>query len=192
MIKERMHILDLMNMWLAESIEDMDMCENMNKFDRLCRASRINFITEYKEIISGIYAVNVALECLHDSVGNEIWTKSISYDNSTLINDKYVNDYYQCAVHEKQRLIKIACGEMEMVRRLIETNMHKYERIIKNAGEMDIYSLDQACADIDRTIGYIRKIIIMIPCIIEKIDEFRRKKLRRRIAIQNFLKKKRY
>ena len=81
---------------------------------------------------------------------------------------------------------------MEMVRRLIETNIHKYENIIKGAGEMDIYSLDQACADIDRTIGYIQKIIIMIPSIVEKIDEFRRKRLSRRIAIQNFLNKECY
>ena len=55
-----------------------------------------------------------------------------------------------------------------MIRRLIENNMHKYGNIIEGAGEMDIYSLDQACADIDRAIGYIRKIIIMIPSIAEK------------------------
>ena len=58
-----------------------------------------------------------------------------------------------------------------MVRILIETNIHKYERIINNSGEMDIYPLDQACADIDRTIGYIRKIIIMIPSILKKMEE---------------------
>ena len=58
-----------------------------------------------------------------------------------------------------------------MVRILIETNIHKYERIINNSGEMDIYSLDQACADIDRTIGYIRKIIIMIPSVLKKMEE---------------------
>ena len=46
--------------------------------------------------------------------------------------------------------------------------MYKYERMIKNTGEMDIYSLDQACADIYRTIGYIQKIIIKIPSIVEK------------------------
>ena len=58
-----------------------------------------------------------------------------------------------------------------MVRILIEANIHKYERIINDSGEMDIYSLDQACADIDRTIGYIRKIIIMIPSILKKMEE---------------------
>ena len=56
-----------------------------------------------------------------------------------------------------------------MVRKLmcLETNVSKYWRIIENAGEMDIYSLDKACADIDRTIGYVRKIKIKIPSIVE-------------------------
>ena len=76
-----------------------------------------------------------------------------------------------------------------MVRILIETNIHKYERIINNSGEMDIYSLDQACADIDRTIGYMRKIIIMIPSILKKMEEkieeeekkLREKKINKRV-----------
>ena len=55
--------------------------------------------------------------------------------------------------------------------------MQKYERITEDAGEIDIYSLDQACADIDGTIGYIRKIIIKIPSIVEKRNEIRRKRL---------------
>ena len=33
---------------------------------------------------------------------------------------------------------------------------------------MDIYALDQACTDIDKTIRYIQKIITMIPSITEK------------------------
>ena len=38
---------------------------------------------------------------------------------------------------------------------------------------MNIYALDQACADIDKTIGYIRKVITMIPSITEKKNENR-------------------
>ena len=104
---------------------------------------------------------------------------------------------------KRKRLIETACEEIEMVRRLIETNIHKYENIIEVAGEIDIYSLDQACGDVDRTIRYIRKIIIVIPSIVEKmkeenrkkrlrkrLDEIRRKSLRKRTAIQNFLDKK--
>ena len=88
-----MHILHLMNIQLAESIEDMNICENMNKFDRLCHASRINIIPEYKETISGIYAVNVALERLRDSIGNRIWPKGISYTFIPIINYKTKKDY---------------------------------------------------------------------------------------------------
>ena len=65
-------------------------------------------------------------------------------------------------------LIKAAHEEIEMVRRLVEDNIHKYENIINGVEEMDIYALDQACADIDKTIGYIRKILIVIPSIAEK------------------------
>ena len=65
-------------------------------------------------------------------------------------------------------LIKAAHEEIEMVRRLAEDNIHKYENIINGVEEMDIYALDQACADIDKTIGYIRKIMIMILSIAEK------------------------
>ena len=57
--------------------------------------------------------------------------------------------------------------------------MDKYENIIEDAGEMDIYALGQACADIDKTIGYIRKIVIKIPSIVEekmkKLNENRKR-----------------
>ena len=72
-----------------------------------------------------------------------------------------------------------------MVRILIETNIHKYDRIINNAGEMDIYSLDQACADVDRTIGYIRKIIIMIPSILKKQKKKQKKKKKNSVKKKN-------
>ena len=39
MIGERMHMLDLMNMWLEESVENTDIYENMYKFNRLCHDS---------------------------------------------------------------------------------------------------------------------------------------------------------
>ena len=76
--------------------------------------------------------------------------------------------YYRSTAHEKKVLIKATHKEIEMIRRLIEVSIPRYENIIKDAGEMDIYALDQACADINKTIGYIRKIIIMIPSITEK------------------------
>ena len=130
MIKGRMHILDLMNMRLAESIENRDICENMHKFNRFCCSSRIDIMSEYKMLISEVYAVNVALECLRDVVENGIWPKEINYDLISSINDTGVRRYHGCIVLEKGRLIEIACEEIEMVRKSIETNMHKYENII--------------------------------------------------------------
>ena len=54
-----------------------------------------------------------------------------------------------------------------MVRRLIETNMLKYCRIIEDVGEIDINALDRSCANIDNNVGHIQKIIIKIPNIVE-------------------------
>ena len=210
-IDERMYILDLMQFRFAESIENADILENTRKFNRLCRVSRIDLKPLHMLTITHVYAVNVVLECLRDGVGNGIWPKDVNYDLITSVGDRSVEKYYDRIVLEKRRLIKIACDEIEMVRGLIHTNVHKYENIIKGAGEMDIYSLDHACVDIGRTIGYIRKGIIKIPSIVEKnrydmikeierrTEEKRKKdhkkrekkqeKLRRRIAIENFLDK---
>ena len=162
-----MHMLDLINMQLAESIEDTHICELVCKFNRLCHANRMRFRFGCEFVISRIYAVNVVLECLRDGVGNGIQHKDVTYDLITSVDDSGVGRYYWRIIPEKERLIKIAYEEIEMVRRLIETNMQKYHRIIKCAGEMDIYALDRSCADIDNTVGYIRKIIIKIPSIVE-------------------------
>ena len=101
-------------------------------------------------------------------MGNGIWPKDVNYNLITIINDIGVETYYYSITLEKTRLIKTAREEKKMVRWLIETNVHKYTNIIEGAGEIDIYALDQTFADIDKTIGYIRKIIIMIPSIVEK------------------------
>ena len=166
MIDERIDMLELINLQLVESIDDV--YKNICKFMRLCSYNRIDFMDECKLPISRIYAVNVVLECLRDDVGNGIWPEGISYDGITTINEKSVEKYYKIIALEKTMLIKAAHEEIEMVRRLIETNVHKYENIINGAGEMDIYALDQACTDIDKTIGYIRTILIVIPSIAEK------------------------
>ena len=92
MIDERIHTLDLTNMWLAESIDDTDIRENMSKFRRLCNANRI--VMSYNmTLISEIYAVNVALECLRHGVGNGIWPKDVSYNLITCIDDIGVEEY---------------------------------------------------------------------------------------------------
>ena len=61
----------------------------------------------------------------------------------------------------------IVFREVEMVRRLIDTYVRMYGKILESAEKMDIHTLDQACDNIDRTVGYIRKIIIKIPTIVD-------------------------
>ena len=184
MIHERINMLDLITLQLVESIADV--YKNICKFMRLCSVNRINFMDECMLPISRIYAVNMVLECLRDGVGNGIWPEGISYDRITIINEKSVEKYYKIIALEKTMLVKAAHEEIEMVRRL-ETNVHKYENIINGAGEMDIYALDQACADIDKTIWYIRKIVIKIPSIAEKKTEIDKKKKKRKKEIEKLL-----
>ena len=75
MINERMHMLDLMNMQLAESIRDTNTLENARKFITLCHARRIRVTSLCMVPISEVYAVNVALECLRDGVEMECGLK---------------------------------------------------------------------------------------------------------------------
>ena len=69
MIDEGINMLDLINLRLAELIDNIDIRENMSKFKRLCNANRIDFMYWYMVPISRIYVVNVALECLRDVIG---------------------------------------------------------------------------------------------------------------------------
>ena len=168
MIDKRINMLDLMNLELSKSIADIQ--ENTYKFMKIWDASRIKLKSWYGSLTAVIYALNVVLECLRDGVGNGIWPKGITDDFIARINEKSVKEYYITISSQKIRLITIAHEEIEIVRRLIETNARKYVNIIKDAGEMDIYALGQACADIDKTTGHIRKIIIMINYLIN--DKF--------------------
>ena len=168
MIDERINMLDLMNMQLAELTDNIEVQENVCRFNRLCHANRIVYRSQHMQSISRVYAVNMALECLRDSAGNGIWPKGITYDFIACINERNIKKYYRIAIYQKMRLIETAHQEIKMVRRLIDTNVHKYEKIIEGAGEMDIYAINQACANIDKAVGYTRKIVIMIPPIIDK------------------------
>ena len=67
MIDERINMLDLINLRLAESIADTDIRENECMFARSCKTNRIKISLDMFSI-EHIYAINVALECLRDSV----------------------------------------------------------------------------------------------------------------------------
>ena len=133
MIDKRIDMLDLMYLWLTKSIYYIGVYDNMPKFIGLCDGSGIDFIERYMLAISRIYAINVALDCLRDGVGNGIWPKGVSYNLISIINEESVENYYEIIALEKTMLIKAAYEEIEMLRRLIMANIHKYKNIIKGA-----------------------------------------------------------
>ena len=94
MIDERIYMLDLMNMDLAESIAYTDTRETEYRFHRECQARPIAFEHCWGRSISEVYAVDVALGGLRESVGNGIWPKGIDYDHITSINEIVAAMYY--------------------------------------------------------------------------------------------------
>ena len=77
MIDDRMYMLDFINLRLAALTDNINFDENVDKFRRSCHANRIKK-TRYMMLISYIYGLNVALECLRNSVGNGIWPKDVT------------------------------------------------------------------------------------------------------------------
>ena len=97
-------MLDIVKMQLIESIEKTDIFENVLEFNRLCRANRMIINYDYAMLISELYAVNTALECLRDGVGNGIWPKETNYDNITsIVADMNVENYYYQIIDEKKK-----------------------------------------------------------------------------------------
>ena len=73
MINERMNMLDLMYIRLVELIEYTNIYENEATFNMLCYSKRIIFKKDCNSyLISEVYALNIALECLREGVGNGI------------------------------------------------------------------------------------------------------------------------
>ena len=102
-------------------------------------------------------------------MANTLCIKYINYDRiSANLDNNAVRRRPNNTVYEKKLQIEIAVREIEMVAELIPINLRKYLVILNNAHEMSIYELDQACCDLDKNTGYIRKIIIEIPSIIDK------------------------
>ena len=101
-MRELINMLDLTNLWLAESIANIDIDENVYKFTRLCNANRMKTSSWNMLLISHIYAVNVALECLRNGVGNGIWPKGVSYNLITILNEWSVRKYYNIKIYEKK------------------------------------------------------------------------------------------
>ena len=167
MIKERMHMLDVMNFKLFELMDETSISEKQNEFNILCSANQIKSNSRAMKRISRIYAVNIVMKNIRDVFGDRPCFRDISYDLISELghNNNSITHYYDTVLKETMRVIWILQKEITVIQRLIQVNVRKYERV----DEKDIKALDQAYAKIDRTVEYTRRIIIKLPYIIERM-----------------------
>ena len=164
-----MRILDIMNMYLEESIQYTDSEDNKRMFYETWNKNRVKIDDKVEGILAQIHSVNIALKCLRVGLNCKTWTTAISYNRIAKFGSNAdVTDHYIAQVCYKIGLIEAAHNEVRMIQQWIGTNVHKYDNIIEDGKDMDIYSLDRKCADIDRAIGYIQKVICMTSSIVEK------------------------
>ena len=116
--------------------------------------------------ISQIYAVNIVIKNIRHVFENRPCFGDISYDLIRELghNINSVTCYYDTDLKGKMRVIWIIQKEIAVIQRQIQVNAREYWGV----DEKDIKDLDQACAKIDRTVEFTRRIIIKLPCIIEK------------------------
>ena len=55
-----------------------------------------------------------------------------------------------------------------MINTLISANIKKYLLMLNNSDKRSYYEIDQLWSSTDKTVGYIRKIVLTIPAIIDK------------------------
>ena len=72
-------------------------------------------------------------------------------------------------IYDTELKINIAIKELEMVSNLISFNVKKYLVTLNNSNNKSCYELDQLCSHTDKTVGYIRRIILKIPDIVDKM-----------------------
>ena len=85
------------------------------------------------------------------------------------ILSRQVRSRLENKIHDTELKIRIAVKEIEMVNTLIYANIKKYLLMLNNNNnKMSYYEIDQLCSSTDKTVGYIRKIVLKIPDIIEK------------------------
>ena len=97
--------------------------------------------------------------------------KSIRYGSITKLNKYNVRRRYENLIGYRSLLISLTCEEIEIIKGLVEANIHKHNKILMNAKGMNIHLLEQAYDNIDRNVGYIRKMIVKVPCIIKNLFE---------------------
>ena len=102
---------------------------------------------------------------------NKLGIKYIDYDPIKKIfvkQVKQVRTRFENKLHDTELKIGIAVREIEMVNTLISANIKKYLLMLNNIDKMSYQEIVQLCSSTDKTVGYIRKIVLTIPDIIDK------------------------
>ena len=102
---------------------------------------------------------------------NKLGIKYIDYDPIKKIfvkQVKQVRTRFENKLHDTELKIGIAVREIEMVNTRISANIKKYLLMLNNIDKMSYQEIDQLCSSTDKSVGYIRKIVLTIPDIIDK------------------------
>ena len=113
--------------------------------------------------------MNVSIESLQKGMMNKLDIRYIDYNSIRKnILSRQLRSRLENKIHDTELKIRIAVKEIEMVNTLIYANIKKYLLMLNNSNQMSYYEIDQLCSSTDKTVGYIRKIVLKIPDIIEK------------------------
>ena len=157
---------------LLKSTENTCMVDNKMLFNDLCARSRVRIVDdEARYVIEELYSIGIALHSLQDVLKWKERIKSIRYGSITKLNKYSVRRRYENLIGYRSLLISLACEEIKIIKGLIEASIHKHNKVLMNAKEMNIHLLEQAYDNIDRNVGYIRKMIVKVPYIIKNLFE---------------------
>ena len=143
-------------------------------FDGLCSSNKYYINPFFKILVSSIYALNVSIESLQKGMMNKLDIRYIDYNFiRKRILSRQVRNGLGNNIHATELKIRIVVKEIEMINTLISANIKKYLLMLndKNSDKMSYYEIDQLCSSTDNTVGYIQKIILKIPDIIDKTNE---------------------
>ena len=93
----------------------------------------------------------------------------IDYDSiKKIILSRQVRSRLENKIFDTELKIKTAVKEIEVINTLMSVSIKKYLRMLNNSNKMSYYEIDRLCSSTDKTVGYIRRIVLKTPDIIDK------------------------
>ena len=168
-IKNNIMILNKINTNLSESLKYAYPDKNRDLFDKLCSINKLYINDFFKNLVSDMYAVNKSIESLQRGMLNKLHIKYIDYDQIKKKHSDSTKTRLENTICDTELKINIAIKELEMVINLISFNVKKYLVTLNNSNNKNYYEPGQLCSNTDKTVGYIRRIILEIPDIVDKM-----------------------